>query len=75
MQAFLTQHERFRWLADGAGLRLIKTSLTAWLFLLPTFILILVFSYFPAFSALYHSFTDWNGFAEPRFILLITLSR
>ena len=69
MQAFLTQHERFRWLADGGSSRLIKTSLTAWLFLLPTFILILVFSYFPAFSALYHSFTDWNGFAEPRFIL------
>ena len=55
-------------LGGGSG-RLLRNSLTAYVFLIPTFALIIVFSYYPAFSALYHSFTDWNGFAAPRFIL------
>lgn len=33
----------------------------SYLLLLPTFILILIFNYYPAASALYHSFFDWNG--------------
>lgn len=33
----------------------------SYLLLLPTFILITIFNYYPAFSALYHSFFDWNG--------------
>jgi ABC-type sugar transport system permease subunit len=33
----------------------------AYLFLLPAFIFILLFSYYPAFSALYHAFTRWDG--------------
>ena len=41
--------------------RLLVSSLGAYLFLLPTFALIGVFSYYPAVSALYHAFTDWNG--------------
>ena len=30
-------------------------------FLLPAFIFILLFSYYPAFSAIYHAFTRWDG--------------
>jgi ABC-type sugar transport system permease subunit len=33
----------------------------AYLFVLPSLLLVLVFSYFPAYSAIYHSFYDWNG--------------
>jgi raffinose/stachyose/melibiose transport system permease protein len=32
-----------------------------YLFLLPTFALLLTFNYYPAFSALYHSFFQWDG--------------
>ena len=62
------QRDAFRHRSGRRRSRLLVTSLTAWLFLVPTFALIIVFSYYPAFSALYHSFTDWNGFAAPRFI-------
>jgi len=40
---------------------LVISSLQAYLFLLPTFALIGLFSYYPALLALYHSMTDWNG--------------
>jgi ABC-type sugar transport system permease subunit len=30
-------------------------------FILPSLVMILVFSYFPAASAVYHSFFDWQG--------------
>lgn len=33
-------------------------------FMLPTYLLVLVFAYQPAFSALYHSFFYWNGIRE-----------
>ena len=36
-------------------------SKLAYLFILPTFVFILLFSYYPAFSAVYHSFTNWDG--------------
>lgn len=45
----------------GINRRLLISSLQAYLFLLPTFALIGVFSYYPALLALYHSLTDWNG--------------
>ncbi len=32
-----------------------------YLFLLPTFVLLAMFNYWPALSALYHSFFQWNG--------------
>ncbi len=38
-----------------------------YLLLLPTFTLILLFNYYPAASALYHSFFDWNGANFKRF--------
>ena len=34
---------------------------TAYLWLIPTFALLLVFNYYPALSALYHSLFQWNG--------------
>ncbi len=46
---------RRTWIARLAQSRL------AFLFLLPTFFFILVFSYYPAFSAIYHAFTNWDG--------------
>lgn len=45
----------------GINRRLLISSLQAYLFLLPTFALIGLFSYYPALLALYHSLTDWNG--------------
>jgi len=45
----------------GSNRRLLLSSLQAYLFLLPTFALIGLFSYYPALLALYHSLTDWNG--------------
>jgi len=39
-----------------------------YLLLLPTFILLFIFEYYPAFSAVYHSFFDWDGFTLPRYV-------
>jgi len=41
---------------------------TLYVFLLPTFMLLIIFNYYPAFSALYHSLFDWNGVSDPKFI-------
>ena len=41
-----------------------RDGLKVWhlyLFLLPTFLFLIVFQYYPALSALYHAFTKWNG--------------
>ncbi|MFV0503394.1 MAG: carbohydrate ABC transporter permease [Lachnospirales bacterium] len=38
------------------------------LFLLPTILILLSFSYLPTFSAIYFSFTEWDGFFNPKFI-------
>lgn len=42
-----------------------------YLFLLPTMTVLFVFLYYPVFSAIYHSFTRWNGFRAARFIGLV----
>lgn len=39
----------------------------AYLLLLPTFVLLILFNYYPALSALYHSFTYWHGGQEAEF--------
>jgi raffinose/stachyose/melibiose transport system permease protein len=39
-----------------------------YLFLIPAFILLILFRYFPALSAVYHSFTDWNGTQPANFV-------
>ena len=33
-----------------------------------TFILLITFAYYPAFSAFYHSFTNWDGFRPPDWV-------
>jgi raffinose/stachyose/melibiose transport system permease protein len=48
-----------------------KKALAEWklyIFLVPSLILILVFSYYPAISAIYHSFFRWNGGESKEFI-------
>ena len=47
------------------GLRRYRIS---YLFLLPTFVLIILFSYYPIFSALGHSFTEWRGSGESSWV-------
>lgn len=39
-----------------------------YLFLLPAIILLLLFRYYPAFSAVFHSFTDWDGTRQANFV-------
>lgn len=38
------------------------------LFLLPAIVLLVVFRYYPAISAIYHSFTDWDGTSAANFV-------
>jgi len=39
-----------------------------YLLLLPTFVLLFIFEYYPVFSAIYNSFFDWDGFTSPRYV-------
>lgn len=39
-----------------------------YLFILPTLVMLAVFMYYPAFSALYHSFFNWDGFSRATFV-------
>ncbi|MFD1677346.1 carbohydrate ABC transporter permease [Alicyclobacillus fodiniaquatilis] len=52
-----------------------KHSWIAYLFLLPTFVSIVIFSYYPAIRALMGAFTDWDGFNSPQFIGFQNFSR
>jgi ABC-type sugar transport system permease subunit len=52
----------------GVSRRLVLATLQAYLFLLPTFALIGLFSYYPAVLALYHSLTDWNGVLLAKYV-------
>ena len=55
-----------------------KKALREWrlyLFVLPALIAVLTFSYFPAGSALYHSFFDWSGGDTKEFIGLGNFKR
>ncbi len=38
------------------------------LFLVPAAVLLIVFRYYPAVSAIYHSFTDWDGTSAANFV-------
>ncbi len=40
----------------------------SYLFLLPTIILLCTFNYYPAFSGLYHAFTEWNPGVSTHFV-------
>jgi len=48
--------------------REISRSKTAYLLLFPTFVLLFIFCYYPALTALYYSFTDFNINNPPKFI-------
>lgn len=39
-----------------------------YLFLLPAIVLLILFRYIPAFSAVFHSFTDWDGTSTSNFV-------
>ncbi|HZO86871.1 MAG TPA: sugar ABC transporter permease [Chthonomonadaceae bacterium] len=56
-------------------LRLIWRYRLSYLFLLPTFLFLAVFNYFPALSGLYHAFTEWETGSSARFIGLENFRR
>ncbi len=41
---------------------------TSYLFLVPTMLLLLMFSYYPAISGIYHAFTDWSPGVETKWV-------
>jgi ABC-type sugar transport system permease subunit len=45
-----------------------RRAFLAYLFILPTVALLAVFMYYPAVSALYHSFFNWDGFTGAVFV-------
>ena len=53
----------FKWV-----LRRLYESRRAYLFLLPIFALLLLFSYIPAFNGIFYSFFDWSNAQTPRFV-------
>ncbi|QGQ99686.1 ABC transporter permease subunit [Paenibacillus psychroresistens] len=49
-------------------LKLVFKNKTAYLLLLPTLLLLALFNYYPAYSAFYHSFTDWKPGLSTTFV-------
>ncbi|MDQ3657759.1 MAG: PQQ-binding-like beta-propeller repeat protein, partial [Chloroflexota bacterium] len=41
---------------------------TSYIFLFPTIVLLLVFNYYPAFSGIYHAFTEWSPGIETTWV-------
>jgi len=52
--------ERRRWGRVTSGVRLFWKYKTMYLFILPTILFLATFNYYPAFSGIYHAFTDWH---------------
>lgn len=50
-------------------------KLPLYLFLAPTFVFLVAFSYYPAISAVLTSFTSWDGFNPPTFVGLDNYAR
>jgi raffinose/stachyose/melibiose transport system permease protein len=50
------------------GFARVRKSYTAYLFLLPTFVFLTYFMYYPLWTAIYGAFTDWDGFNPPQFV-------
>jgi raffinose/stachyose/melibiose transport system permease protein len=50
----------------GKTLKRIRRYWFCYVMLLGTFFLLITFSYYPALSAIYHSFTIWDGFRPPQ---------
>lgn len=63
---------RTAWRTVSAGpratLRSIWKARLSYLLLLPTIILLLIFNFYPAFSGLFHAFTDWKPGAKTEWI-------
>lgn len=55
--------------------RRLRRKLPLYLFLVPTFVFLIAFSYYPSLSAVYYSFTYWDGFNPPRWIGLDNYAR
>ena len=56
-------------------MRRLARSRLAYLFLLPSFVCIVVFSYYPAGSAIYHAFTLWDGTSNASWVGLSNFTR
>jgi raffinose/stachyose/melibiose transport system permease protein len=50
-----------------SGTRRLRRTALPYLFILPTMVLLIVFMYYPAFTALYRSFYTWDGIGTPVF--------
>jgi len=48
--------------------RALRRNLTAFFFLLPTFLFLAIFMYQPTVNVIYHSFFRWDGFTVERYI-------
>lgn len=53
----------------------IRTTRTAWLFLLPSLLCFLVFTAYPVFASLYISFFKWDGLTEMSYVGLANYQR
>jgi ABC-type sugar transport system permease subunit len=60
----------WRGLASGRGDlgRRVWRARLSYLFLVPTLVLLLIFNYYPAFSGIYHAFTDWDPAGETEWV-------
>ncbi|MGC9360860.1 MAG: carbohydrate ABC transporter permease [Anaerolineae bacterium] len=58
-------HERTRW---SELVRNVRRYWYCYAMMSGTFALLLTFAYYPAFSAFYHSFTNWDGFRPPQWV-------
>ena len=60
------------WQRSAAGpfgvLQTMWSARLSYLLILPTLALLLTFNYYPAFSGLYHAFTDWNPGARTEWV-------
>jgi ABC-type sugar transport system permease subunit len=48
--------------------RAVRRNRGLYLFIIPSLLLVVGFAYLPAFSAVYHSFYEWSGGTEKRFV-------
>lgn len=60
----------WRGLASGRGDlgRRVWRARLSYLFLVPTLVLLLIFNYYPAFSGIYHAFTNWDPAGETEWV-------
>ncbi|CAA9583692.1 MAG: hypothetical protein AVDCRST_MAG86-3204 [uncultured Truepera sp.] len=64
----MTTRARDEYTHPGVRRKRLAPAYVPYLFLLPALALLVWFRYTPAFSAVYHSFTDWNGSPGANFV-------